>query len=100
MQLRAITVLAVLPLALLAGCKDKPATGNDARAATGEVLPGSVSDAMLPVDTVRSQPPLAGPEAGGTSASKTAATPVANASETPAAAEMPAATPTPQASAT
>ncbi len=27
--------------------------------AAGEVLPGSASDAMLPMDTVRSQPPLA-----------------------------------------
>ena len=27
--------------------------------AAGEILPASVSDAMLPLDTVRSQPPLA-----------------------------------------
>ena len=27
--------------------------------ALGEILPGSASDAMLPLDTVRSQPPLA-----------------------------------------
>lgn len=31
----------------------------DTAKAGGEVLPGSVSDAMLPLDTVRSQPPLA-----------------------------------------
>ena len=44
----------------LAACKgsDKPA--QDARA-VGEVLPGSASDAMIPLDTVRSQPPLAPP---------------------------------------
>jgi hypothetical protein len=55
--------IAQLALALLAGlaltgCQDKkqaPAQGT----AGGEVLPGSVSDAMLPIDTVRSQPPLA-----------------------------------------
>ena len=31
----------------------------DTAKAGGEVLPGSASDAMLPLDTVRSQPPLA-----------------------------------------
>ena len=51
---------ACLPALLLAlaGC------GNDDRAqmgktAQGEILPGSVSDAMLPLDSLRSQPPLA-----------------------------------------
>ena len=42
----------------LAGCQDKkqaPVQGT----AGGEVLPGSTSDAMLPIDSVRSQPPLA-----------------------------------------
>lgn len=38
------------------------ACGNDRESADagkmGEVLPGSASDAMLPLDTVRSQPPL------------------------------------------
>ena len=51
----AITLLAGLALA---GCQEKkqaPAQGT----AGGGVLPGSVSDAMLPIDTVRSQPPLA-----------------------------------------
>jgi hypothetical protein len=49
--------LGVLPLAL-AACKGekKPA---ESRTAEGEILPGSASDAMLPLDTVRSQPPLA-----------------------------------------
>jgi hypothetical protein len=49
--------LAALPLAL-AACKGekKPA---EARTAQGEILPGSASDAMLPLDTVRSQAPLA-----------------------------------------
>jgi len=48
---------------LLAACnssKNEPA----AKAAEGEVLPGSVSDAMLPYDTVTSAPPLEAPGAG------------------------------------
>ncbi len=55
-ELRCIGLLLALPLAL-AGC----GKSNDGAGATaaGEVLPGSVSDAMLPLDTVRSQPPLA-----------------------------------------
>jgi hypothetical protein len=42
----------------LAACQgdDKAA---EARTAQGEILPASASDAMLPLDTVRSQPPLA-----------------------------------------
>jgi hypothetical protein len=45
-----------LPLALAACGRKEP----DASAkAAGEILEGSVSDAMLPFDTVRSQPPLA-----------------------------------------
>ena len=42
----------------LSGCnRDTPRpTGGTA---DGEILPGSASDAMLPLDTLRSQPPLA-----------------------------------------
>lgn len=47
----------LLPLAL-AACGKKDASD---KAAGGEILPGSASDAMLPLDTVRSQPPLAPP---------------------------------------
>ena len=54
---RAIWPLAAMALALAAcQAEKKPATGGSAG---GEVLSGSVSDAMLPIDTVRSQPPLA-----------------------------------------
>ena len=42
----------LLPLALLAACNDAPADGS--RAASGEVLEGTISDAMLPVDPVQS----------------------------------------------
>lgn len=50
-------LMLALPLAL-AACQadEKPA---DQRQAAGEILPGSASDAMLPLDTLRSQPPLA-----------------------------------------
>lgn len=54
----------ILPIAL-AACQseDKPAQKGTA---AGEILEGSASDAMLPLDTVRSQPPLAPrPEATG-----------------------------------
>lgn len=94
-----LATLCALPLAL-AACQGekKPA---EARTAQGEILAGSASDAMLPLDTVRSQPPLA-PEAtssdkpgreaarGGASgdaseaAGETADTPAAGAASSPA----------------
>ncbi len=55
-------LLALPALALLAACGGK-STGNDGRAASGEVLEGTISDAMVPVDRVRSEPPLEDPEA-------------------------------------
>jgi hypothetical protein len=51
-----LAVLAALPLALAACHKEKK---DEARTAQGEILEGSASDAMLPLDTVRSQPPFA-----------------------------------------
>ena len=51
------TLLLLAPLAVLAACKGQPKDSGGT--ATGEVLQGSASDAMLPVDTVRSQAPLA-----------------------------------------
>lgn len=54
--------LALPALALLAACGgDAPA--DDGRAASGEVLEGTISDEMLPVDRVRSEPPLEDPDA-------------------------------------
>jgi hypothetical protein len=50
----------LLPLALLAAC-GKSSDGNDRRSASGKVLPGTVSDAMLPLDKLKSQPPLLAP---------------------------------------
>jgi hypothetical protein len=56
-------LILVLPaLAALAACGGgSPA--EDGRSASGEVLEGTISDAMLPVDRVRSEPPLEDPEA-------------------------------------
>lgn len=54
--------LAMPALALLAACGGD-ATTDDSRSASGEVLEGTISDAMLPVDRVRSEPPLEDPEA-------------------------------------
>jgi hypothetical protein len=51
----------LVPLALLAACGDEPAEDGD-RSASGEVLEGTISDAMLPLDQVQSKPPLLAPE--------------------------------------
>lgn len=55
-------LLALPVLALLAGC-DGNSAGSDGRAASGEVLEGTISDEMVPVDRVRSEPPLEDPDA-------------------------------------
>ena len=53
--------LAALPLALLAACQDDAAPAGDDNGASGEVLEGTINDDMLPLDEVRSQPPLLEP---------------------------------------
>jgi hypothetical protein len=58
---------ALAPIVLLAACGDS--SGDEAGTASGEVLEGTISDSMLPLDTVRSQPPLAQPSAARTGAS-------------------------------
>ena len=65
---RTFRLAAPLTLLLLSACGEK---GNDAAQGSpgGEVLEGSISDAMLPLDTVRSQPPLA--QQSGTASDKT-----------------------------
>lgn len=55
-------ILALAAVALLAACGGE-APVDDGRAASGEVLEGTISDAMLPVDRVRSEAPLEDPEA-------------------------------------
>ena len=74
---------ALITLALLAGCGEEPVaepSDNDGRAAEGEVLGGTISDAMLPLDTVRSQAPRAVVESEAASGEPTdaAATPSAD----------------------
>jgi len=70
MRLPARTALAVLLAALpLAACKKSGTT--DSGNASGQILPGSISDAMLPEDRVTSQPPL---DPGAVRAARSAAT--------------------------
>ncbi|NCP15128.1 MAG: hypothetical protein GW858_13355 [Sphingomonadales bacterium] len=56
-----MTRAVILALCLLAaGCSDDPAsTAEQGAAASGEVLEGSISDAMIPLDQLESQAPLA-----------------------------------------
>ena len=99
--------LILASFALLAGCgDDAPATDAEGREASGEVLEGSISDDMLPIEGVRSQPPLADPEAepvtasvGGASASSPAAdeAPARDSAPQPAAEPEPAPEPEPAA---
>ena len=58
-------ILAAAAALALAACQDEPAKPAGPGTAQGEVLPGSVSDAMLPLDTVRSHAPLAPTGNGG-----------------------------------
>lgn len=52
----------ILPaLAMLAACGE--GASEQETAASGEVLEGTISDAMLPIDRVRSEAPLEDPEA-------------------------------------
>jgi hypothetical protein len=57
--MRLVPALALAPLVLLAGCDWWEGDEEDDRTASGQVLEGTISDSMLPLDTVRSQPPLA-----------------------------------------
>lgn len=62
-------LLLLAPALLLSACgddpaPDPPATGNDDRTAGGDVRGGEISDAMLPLDTVRSQSPSMALEGG------------------------------------
>ena len=50
---------ALLAVALTACSGDEAKKAAGAGTAQGEVLPGSVSDAMIPLDQVKSQAPLA-----------------------------------------
>jgi hypothetical protein len=54
-------IAGILPVLLLAACNGDSAPDATATE-VGEVLPGTISDDMLPLDTVTSQPPLMAPE--------------------------------------
>lgn len=86
----------------LAACQGEK-TPEQKRAA-GEILPGSASDAMLPIDTVRSQPPLApqseAARSGGKGAASEAAKTPAGTSSEPASAASAGPSPSGAASAT
>lgn len=51
--------IAVAATLALCGCQQDNKADTAKGAAGGQILPGSASDAMLPYDTLRSQPPLA-----------------------------------------
>ncbi len=62
MTVRLAPVILILTLAACGGNDGQKAQGGTAQ---GEVLPGSVSDAMIAVDQVKSQAPLAPKSEGG-----------------------------------
>jgi len=87
-----LALVAALAASLGACGTKKPAKTDDQRTASGQILPGTISDAMLPYDTATSQPPIAPP----THAAATAA-PEADSAQPDAAAspDQPAASPAP-----
>lgn len=66
--------LPAIALLLLGGCDFFGGLSADSASgeATGEVLPGSVSDAMIPTDDLTSQPPALAPPPGGGGAAASA----------------------------
>ena len=91
MRTRATLTLAV-PLLLLAACNDEPevSTEDDGREASGDVLDCTISDAMLPVDEVRSQAPLRAPDPAAPASTNTDSAPAEVADEVPEEAAEPA----------
>ena len=55
----ALALIALATTALALGACSQPKPAKQTGTAQGEILEASVSDAMLPLDTVRSQAPLA-----------------------------------------
>lgn len=87
---------AILGLSLLSACGSG---GDDGANASGEVLEGTISDDMLPLDRVQSQPPLAEPEAAARARTSSGERPSGSGGEAAYAAEPatePAAAPTPE----
>jgi hypothetical protein len=67
-------IYALAAVTMLSACGGKK-PADDSRSASGEVLEGTASDAMLPVDQVRSQAPFAPPERTGGAVGTDAAAP-------------------------
>ena len=59
-MIRRYSIVVFALLAVLGGCH-KSAPKNDQRSASGEVLQGTISDDMLPLAQLSSQPPLLQP---------------------------------------
>jgi hypothetical protein len=91
-----LACLTALPLAL-AACQGEKKAAEKGGTAQGEILPGSASDAMLPYDTVRSQPPLAPPPTDAPKAGKGKGPAVSAADDADAADEGPGDPPTEEA---
>ena len=75
MTLRAPTLFACAALLALAGCHSAVQKTDNQRTAEGQVLKGSISDAMLPYDAVTSEPPVAAPRAAAPDAAEATDTP-------------------------
>ena len=58
-------LLASAALLALAGCHKTVPRAQTAGNASGEILPGAASDAMLPLDSLHSAPPVAAVKEGG-----------------------------------
>ncbi len=56
--MRVTQIAMALSLLMLAGCGIGGDEQDDAREATGEILPSSISDGMIETDSLQSQPPL------------------------------------------
>lgn len=65
-------LISALIVLTAAACKGEAKKDEGAGTASGEVLPGSASDAMIPLDQVKSQAPLA-PKNEGSDPKKAAA---------------------------
>ena len=64
MKILANGMMLCVAAGMVAACTDEPEPAEPAQtggSAAGEVLEGSISDDMLPYDTLRSQAPLADP---------------------------------------
>ena len=82
--------LAFVVLTLLAGCGGDKSPQGDGRTASGEVLQGSISDDMLPLDTLTSQaPPMKEQPKAAPAASPAEAAPAASPTEAAAPASDP-----------